>query len=103
MEGGPFSEYMTQGPWNLQDVLESAAAGGGGGAAAEGLATAGAGRGRMQTQGLGQRSPEVVHHFNGQFYFNCYFSILFQSICSPKIFGSSLVLHLLNTMFIVYV
>ena len=59
MEGGPFSEYMTQGPWQLQDVLESAGAGGG--------AAAGGGGGGMQPQGLGQRSPEVIHHLNGQF------------------------------------
>ena len=62
MEGGPFSEYMTQGPWQLQDVLESAAGDGAGGGAA-----AAAGGGGMQPQGLGQRSPEVIHHLNGQF------------------------------------
>ena len=57
---------MTQGPWHLQDVLESAAGARGGAAAA-------AGGGGMQPQGLGQRSPEVIHHLNGQFYLPIYY------------------------------
>ena len=68
MEGGPFSEYMTQGPWQLQDVLESTA---GDGAAGE--AAAAAGGGGMQPQGLGQRSPEVIHYLNGPFYLIVFF------------------------------
>ena len=55
---------MTQGPWQLQHVLESAAGDGAGGGAA---AAAGGGGGGMQPQGQGQRSPEVIHHLNGQF------------------------------------
>ena len=58
---------MTQGPWQLQDVLESTA---GDGAAGGVVAAAGGG---MQPQGLGQRSPEVIHHLNGPFYLIVFF------------------------------
>ena len=71
VEGGPFSDYMTPCPWQIQDIVESGGAGASGaGPGVTERAGPGLGVGRMQPQGLGQRSPEVIHHLNGNHHYS---------------------------------